>query len=171
MLPLTNHKHPIAPNMLQRNFTATQINQAWVADITYIPTGQGWLYLAVVKDLCSKIVVGYAFSQWIDIAFTLGALHGLQATEAGKRTHIHSDRGVQYAATAYREQLRRFRITQSMGRKGDPYDNAVAENFFSCFKCELVHLACFGSRQWAHNAIFTYIEGVYNSFRSQSGID
>ena len=167
----SNHKHPIAPNLLNRNFHASRPNQIWVGDITCIPTGEGWLYLAVVKDLCTKMVVGYAFSDRIDTNLTLEALcMAYRRQKPPMGLIFHSDRGVQYAACAYRKQSSCFHITQSMSRRGDPYDNAVAENFFSCLKCELVHLTHFDTRSQARNAVFAYIEGFYNSFRPHSGI-
>jgi len=167
----SNHKHPIAPNLLNRKFHTAKPNQVWVGDITYIPTEEGWLYLAIVKDLCTKMVVGYAFSQRIDTSLTLEALRmAYRRQKPGHGLIFHSDRGVQYAADAYRKQLRCFHMVQSMSRKGDPYDNAVAENFFSCLKCEMVHLSHFDTRDQARNAIFAYIEGFYNSFRPHSGI-
>lgn len=167
----SKHNHPIAPNLLNRDFHADRPDQIWVGDITYIPTGEGWLYLAIVKDLCTKKVVGYAFSERIDTALTLEALRmACHRQKPGPGLVFHSDRGVQYAATAYRQQLQDFHITQSMSRKGDPYDNAVAENFFSCLKCELCHLVRFHTRAHARNAVFAYIEGFYNSFRPHSSI-
>ena len=167
----SNHRHPIAPNLLNRNFYASDPNLVWIGDITYIPTGEGWLYLAVIKDLYTKMVVGYAFSERIDTNLTLEALRmAYHRQKPTKGLIFHSDRGVQYAADAYRQQLKCFRITQSMSRKGDPYDNAVAENFFSCLKCELVHHNQFDTRKHAENAIFSYIEGFYNNFRPHSGI-
>ena len=144
----TNSRHncPIAPNLLQRQFTFTRPNQAWVGDITYIPTGEGWLYFAIVKDLCTKKIVGYAFSQRIDTQLTLDALNmAVRRERPAPGLIFHSDRGVQYAAAAFRERLASLGVRQSMSRKGDPYDNAVAENFFSCLKCELVHLRRFDS--------------------------
>lgn len=167
----SNHNYPIAPNLLKRNFHADKPNRVWVGDITYISTGEGWLYLAVVKDLCTKMIVGYAFSEHIDTNLTLEALrmaHRRQRPDKG--LIFHSDRGVQYAASAYRLQLRCFHMVQSMSRKGDPYDNAVAENFFSCLKCEMVHLSRFDTRAKAQNALFAYIEGFYNTFRPHSAI-
>ena len=137
----SNHSHPIAPNLLQRNFSFDRPDQAWVGDITYIPTGEGWLYLAIVKDLCTRKIVGYAFSDRIDTRLTLAALDmAYRRRKPAQGLIFHSDRGVQYAAQAYRERLEAYGIRQSMSRRGDPYDNAVAENFFSCLKCELVHL-------------------------------
>ncbi len=167
----SRHSHPIAPNLLNRNFRVSRPNTVWVVDITYIPTGQGWLYLAIVKDLCTKKVVGYAFSNRIDTALTLAALR-----MAVRREHpapgllFHSDRGVQYAAAAYREELEKLGFVQSMSRKGEPHDNAVAENFFSCLKCELVYLTSYATRRQAQNSIFRYIEGFYNPVRPHSSI-
>ena len=167
----SRHSHPVAPNLLNRNFQVSKPNTVWVGDITYIPTGQGWLYLAIVKDLCTKKVVGYAFSNRIDTALTLVALR-----MAVKREHpapglmFHSDRGVQYAAAAYREELEKLGFVQSMSRKGEPHDNAVAENFFSCLKCELVYLTSYVTRRQAQNSIFRYIEGFYNPVRPHSSI-
>ena len=129
----SNHSHPIAPNLLQRNFSFDRPDQAWVGDITYIPTGEGWLYLAIVKDLCTRKIVGYAFSDKIDTRLTLAALDmAYRRRKPAQGLIFYSDRGVQYAARGYRERLEAYGIRQSMSRRGDPYDNAVAENFFSC---------------------------------------
>lgn len=167
----SRHNHPIAPNLLQRQFSFEHPNQAWVGDITYIPTAEGWLYLAAVKDLCTKKVVGYAFSSRIDTQLTLAALDMAVRREQPKPGLIfHSDRGVQYAATAFRDRLTALGFRQSMSRKGDPYDNAVAENFFSCLKCELIHLHRYDSRSAAEADIFTYIEAFYNTVRPHSAI-
>ena len=169
----TNSRHncPIAPNLLQRQFTFSRPNQAWVGDITYIPTGEGWLYFAIVKDLCTKKIVGYAFSQRIDTQLTLDALNmAVRRERPAPGLIFHSDRGVQYAAAAFRERLASLGVRQSMSRKGDPYDNAVAENFFSCLKCELVHLRRFDSRRAAQADLFTYIEAFYNTIRPHSSL-
>lgn len=167
----SNHSHPIAPNLLKRHFSFEQPNQAWVGDITYIPTAEGWLYLAVVKDLCTRKIVGYAFSDRIDTNLTLAALDMAARRERPAGGLIfHSDRGVQYAAHAYRERLAALGIRQSMSRKGDPYDNAVAENFFSCLKCELVHHKRYATRAAAQTDIFAYIEAFYNSIRPHSSL-
>ena len=152
----SRHSHPIAPNLLKRQFSFAQPNQAWVGDITYIPTGEGWLYLAAVKDLCTKKIVGYAFSSRIDTQLTLSALDmAVRRERPSPGLIFHSDRG----------------IRQSMSRKGDPYDNAVAENFFSCLKCELVRLRQYDSRRAAQSDIFAYIEAFYNTLRPHSAID
>lgn len=167
----SNHKNPIAPNLLSRNFKFSRPNKAWVGDITYLPTAEGWLYLAIVKDLCLKKVVGYAFSDRIDTKLTLDALNmAVQRQKPGKGLIFHSDRGVQYASSAYRNALKYYSFRQSMSRKGDPYDNAVAENFFSCLKCECVHLEHFPTRDAAKITVFRYIEAFYNNIRPHSGI-
>ena len=167
----SNHSHPIAPNLLQRKFTFDHPDQAWVGDITYIPTCEGWLYLAIVKDLCTRKIVGYAFSDRIDTQLTLAALDmAYRRRRPPKGLIFHSDRGVQYAARAYRERLETYGIRQSMSRRGDPYDNAVAENFFSCLKCELIHLTHYPTRAMAQDDVFAYIEGFYNSVRPHSAL-
>jgi transposase InsO family protein len=167
----SNHTNPIAPNLLKRNFKSSQPNEIWVSDITYIPTGEGWLYLAIIKDLCLKKIVGYAYGERIDTRLTLDALHMAVRRQKPKQGLIfHSDRGIQYASSAFRKALDSYGFRQSMSRKGDPYDNAVAENFFSCLKCECIHLQQFASRNAAKSAIFHYIEAFYNSFRPHSGI-
>ena len=135
----SNHNYAVSPNLLKRDFKADKPNQKWVGDITYIPTDEGWLYAAIVKDLCPKKIVGYAFSSRIDTNLTVSALEmAVNRQNPQGNLIFHSDRGVQYASGGYREALAKHNITQSMSRKGDPYDNAVAENFFSCLKCELV---------------------------------
>ena len=167
----SRHNHPPAPNLLQRNFRFERSNQAWVGDITYIPTGEGWLYLAIVKDLCTRKIVGYAFSERIDTSLTLEALDmAVRRCKPPKGLIFHSDRGVQYAAAAFRERLECYGIRQSMSRKGDPYDNAVAENFFSCLKCELIHLNHYPTRASAQADIFAYLETFYNSVRPHSAL-
>ena len=167
----SNHKNPIAPNLIGQNFFCTSPNQIWVGDITYIPTGQGWLYLAIVKDLCLKKVVGYAMSDRIGTQLTLDALGmAIRRQDPTPGLIFHSDRGVQYASHSFRNNLERHGIRQSMSRKGDPYDNAVAENFFSSIKCECVYLHHFTTRNDAKDAIFSYIETFYNTVRPHSGI-
>lgn len=167
----SRHAHPIAPNLLARRFSFDKPDTAWVGDITYIPTGEGWLYCAVVKDLCTKQIVGYAFSDRIDTNLTLAALGmAVRRRKPLPGLIFHSDRGVQYAAYAYRQRLASLGIRQSMSRKGDPYDNAVAENFFSCLKCECVHLRHFASRAHAMADVFAYIETFYNPVRPHSSI-
>ena len=167
----SKHHSPIAPNLLCRNFSHALPNAAWVGDITYITTGEGWLYMAIVKDLCLKKVVGYAFSDRVDSRLTVDALEMAVKRQKPKKGCIfHSDRGIQYASNAFRNALARHGFVQSMSRKGDPYDNAVAENFFSCLKCECVHLQQFATRAQAKCEIFRYIEAFYNAIRPHSAI-
>lgn len=169
----TNSRHgcPIAPNLLSKQTSFTEPNLAWCGDITYIPTDEGWLYLAIVKDLCTKKIVGYAFSDRINTQLTLNALDMAVRREHPQKPLIfHSDRGVQYASSGYRRRLEALHICQSMSRKGNPYDNAAAENFFSCLKCERVHLQHYATRRAAQADIFLYIEVFYNSVRPHSAI-
>ena len=168
----SKHNYAVSPNLLKRDFTAAKPNKKWVGDITYIPTDEGWLYAAIVKDLCLKKIVGYAFSSRIDTNLTVSALKMAVSRQRPQNDLIfHSDRGVQYASAGYREALAQYNITQSMSRKGDPYDNAVAENFFSCLKCELVHHKHYRTRDEAQADIFSYIEAYYNPVRPQSGLN
>ena len=127
--------------------------------------------MAIVKDLYTKKIVGYAFGERINTQLTINALDmALRRQKSPKGLIFHSDRGVQYASIAYRNRLEQYGIRQSMTRKGDPYENAVAENFFSCLKCECVYLRYFPTRNAAELEIFRYIEAFYNSIRPHSGI-
>lgn len=167
----SNHGYRVSPNLLERDFTASKPNIKWVGDITYIPTDEGWLYAATVKDLCTKEIVGYAFSDRIDSELTVSALSmAYERRKVDGELIFHSDRGSQYASRKYREALSQYGIKQSMSRKGDPYDNAVAENFFSCLKCELIHHKHYKTREDASIDIFAYIETFYNTVRPHSGI-
>lgn len=142
-----------------------------MGDITYIPIAEGWLYLAIVKDLCTKKVVGYAFSCRINTQLTPAALDmAVHRQRPAAGLIFHSDRGVQYAAKACCERSGAYGLRQSMSRTGDPYDNAVAENFFCCLKCELIPLHRYDSRSAAQADIFTYIEAFYNTVRPHSSI-
>ena len=132
----------------------------------------GWLYAAIVKDLCLKKIVGYFFSSRIDTNLTVTALKmAVNRQKPQDNLIFHSDRGVQYASAGYREALAEYNITQSMSKKGEPYDNAVAENFFSCLKCELVHHKHYRTGSEAQADIFAYIEAYYNSMRPQSALN
>ena len=167
----SNHNNAVSPNLLGRKFKADRPNQVWVSDITYIATGEGWLYCAIVKDLFTKKIVGYATSERINTQLVIDALNMATGRQKPPRGLIfHSDRGVQYTAKAFRLLLNQKGFEQSMARKGDPYDNAVAENFFSCLKCECVHLNYFKTRSGAKLAVFSYIEIFYNRIRPHSGI-
>lgn len=142
-----------------------------MGDITYTHTGEGSLYLAIVKDLCTRKIVGYAFSDRIDTRLTLDALNMAVRRERPTPGLIfHSDRGVQFASNDYPNRLNVLGICQSMSRKGNPYDNAVAENFFSRLKSELVHLKRYETRAQARDDIFAYIEAFYNALRPHSAL-
>jgi transposase InsO family protein len=167
----SNHKHPIASNTLDRDFTATHPNQKWVADITYIWTWEGWLYLAVVIDLYSRKAVGWAMGETMGAPLVSRALR----MAASRLTKIdfeallfHSDQGSQYASHEYRAALAELKILQSMSRKGNCWDNAVAESFFATLKKEEIHRKKYQTKQQAKSAIFSYIEGFYNPKRRHS---
>lgn len=167
----SKHSLPVAPNLLDRQFTAPAPNRIWLADITYIPTGEGWLYLAVVLDMFSRRVVGWAMSETMPQELTMTAL---QMAITNRRpvpglVH-HSDRGSQYAARAYRRLLEEHSMLCSMSRKGDCWDNAPMESFFGSMKTELEDGTVFETRQAAKNALFSFIEGFYNRQRLHSAI-
>ena len=165
----SNHRHPIAPNVLAREFIVAQPSAAWVGDITYVWTLEGWLYLAVIVDLYSRRVVGWAMSHRIDQALALRALRmALDTCEPGAGLIHHTDRGSQYAANDYRKLLKARGITCSMSRKGNCWDNAVAESFFATLKVEFVHETLFHTRAQATRDIFEYIEVFYNRVRRHS---
>ena len=168
----SHHDHPIAPNHLAEAPPATAPNQIWVMDITYIPTGEGWLYVAAVLDRYSRKIVGWAMSHRIDTALVLQALAmALLRRQPPAKLLCHSDRGVQYAAADYRHALARAGLTASMSRKGNCYDNATMESFWSTLKWELVYRRDFQTRQQAQAAIFDYIECFYNPKRLHSALN
>ena len=167
----SDHQRPVAPNVLDRNFDATQPNERWSTDITYLWTWEGWLYLAVILDLFSRRVVGWAVQPHLRAELALEALHmalGRRVPDAGL-VH-HSDRGVQYAADAYQRVLRNHAIVCSMSRKGDCWDNAVSESFFATLKTELIHRQPWPTRRRAKDAVAEYIEGFYNPYRLHSSL-
>jgi putative transposase len=165
------HDLPIAPNLIERNFTATAPNRIWLTDITYIETDQGWLYLATVMDLYSRRIVGWAMEDHLRTELPLAALRmAISAQRPGAGLIHHSDRGVQYASADYRKLMRSADFQASMSRKGDCYDNAPMESFFHTLKTELVHHRLYSTRQQATRDIFAYIEGFYNRTRRHSAI-
>jgi len=167
----SRHRHPIAPNLLARNFTVDAANRAWVADITYLPTRAGWLYLAVILDLYSRAVVGWSMSRRIDGTLTLDALDAALLRRTVEPGLIaHSDRGTQYAATEYQDRLRQHGMICSMSRKGDCWDNAVAESFFATLKLELLGDDIFADHATARTLVFEYIEAYYNRRRRHSAL-
>jgi putative transposase len=168
----SNHDQPIAPNRLAEAPKATAPNQLWVADITYIQTRAGWLYLAGILDLYSRKIVGWAMSERIDTALVLKALDmALLHRNPPRELLLHSDRGVQYASADYRRALRQAGLLASMSRKGNCYDNASMESFWSTLKLELVYRRDFADHHQARTEIFDYIECFYNRQRSHSALN
>jgi transposase InsO family protein len=167
----SDHDDPIAENLLLQDFSATAPNQKWVTDITYIPTAEGWLYVAAIIDLFSRRVVGWAMSSTMATSLVLSALDmALGSRSPGKGLVHHSDRGSQYASAVYRQVLHHAGLTASMSRRGNCYDNAVIESFWHSLKVELVHRRSFATRIEAEQAIFEYIEVFYNRVRLHSSI-
>jgi len=165
----SDHLHAVAPDRLQRNFTPKGPNQAWVADITYIATREGWLYLAVVLDLYSRMVVGWKLGERINQQLVIDALQmGVARRKPTAVLVHHSDRGSQYASSDFRRELDEHGMLASMSRKGNCWDNAVAESFFGSFKTELDYDGTFDTRETARRVIFEYIEIFYNAFRRHS---
>lgn len=166
-----NERHLVAPNKLERDFTASKPNQRWVTDISYVWTNEGWAYVAVILDLFSRAVVGWALDTTLSTSLPKAALRMALArrnTEAGLLHH--SDRGCQYTSNAYRDELDALGVVVSMSRKGNCWDNAVAESFFATMKRELVHGRRWSNRLELRTALFEYIEVFYNRRRLHSSI-
>lgn len=166
----SDHDHPIAPNWLSKVPLPDKPNQTWVVDITYIATAEGWIYLAVILDVCSRKVVGWAMGASLETTLVTAALNRAQKERRPAPGLLHhSDRGVQYASGAYRALLATFKITPSMSRPANPYDNAFAESFMATFKTE-----CFAekpnTRAQARLQVFDYIETFYNPKRLHSAL-
>jgi transposase InsO family protein len=165
----SGHRHGAAPNHLGRRFDQERANCVWAGDITYVATGEGWLFVAVVLDLFSRKVIGWSFGL---------TLHGRLAAEALQMAidrrdppggvMVHSDRGIQYACGEYRRLLEKHQMVLSMSRRGNPLDNAVAESFFKTLKAELIDERLFATRSQAREAIFEYLETFYNPCRLHS---
>jgi putative transposase len=169
----SNHDGPIAPNRLALAGPITACDQVWQTDITYLPTRVGWLYLAVVIDAHSKRVLGWAFSPSLETGFVIAALLMAIRHRGGRCAPgllLHSDRGVQYSSERFRAQLAAHGITASMSRRGNCYDNARAESFFSTLKIELVYRHDFEDHDHARRAVFEWIEAFYNLRRRHSSI-
>ncbi len=169
----SNHDNPIAPNLVQRQFTPSGANQVWAGDVTYISTDEGWSYLAVLLDLYSRRVVGWAMSATNDTALALDAL---RMAEKARRNRLpglvhHTDRGSPYASDDYRKAVTRHGMVQSMSRKGDCWDNAVAESFFATLRAELVEHERYAARRAAEQSIGEFIERFYNVERLHSHLD
>ena len=167
----TDSKHdlPIAPNLLERRFAMSAPNQAWVSDITYIWTDEGWLYLAGIKDLFNGELVGYAMGERMTRTLVMQALFGAVALKRpGQGLILHSDRGSQYCSHDYQAMIKQFGMNTSMSRKADCYDNAPMRSFWGSLKNELVHHCRFATREEARKAITEYIEIFYNRQRKQA---
>lgn len=167
----SKHNYPIADNLLNQDFKATSPNQKWVGDITYIATEEGWLYLATIIDLYSKQVIGRSMSNRMTKELCIDALNrAIGRTNPDPGLIFHSDRGSQYASNRYKEILKRNGILQSMSRKGNCYDNACAESFFSTLKTELIQGKRYKTREEAKLDVTDYIETFYNSKRVHSSL-
>ena len=168
------HAHPVAPNRLARRFNVTgvRLDQVWVSDLTYVPTREGWLYLAIVLDLASRRVVGWAMRETLEGDLATSALRmALAARHPAPGLLHHSDRGSQYASDDYRALLAEHRCVVSMSRRGDCWDNAVAESFFATLEFELILQHDWPTREAARRAIFRYIETWYNRERRHSTLN
>jgi len=168
----SKHNFPVAPNLLERNFTAQAPDKVWVSDITYLATTTGWLYLTVIIDVFSRMVVGWALSSSLSHEMVVAALkRAMQRRRPAKGLIFHSDRGVQYACNDFGKQLSKYKFIQSMSRKGDCWDNAVAESFFGVLKTELVYHERYEGHQDTLHSIFEYIEVFYNRQRRHSTLE
>ncbi len=164
--------HPVAPNELARDFSATRPNERWVADITYVWTQEGWAYVAAILDLFSRAVVGWAVDSSLSTALPLEALRrAVQRRRPASGLLHHSDRGCQYTSHEYRQALGELGVEVSMSRTGNCWDNAVAESFFSTLKSELIHRRQWRNRYELHSALFEYVEVFYNRRRMHSSLD
>lgn len=167
----SNHDQPIAPNRL-KGLKISASNQVWAADITYVPTAEGWLYVAGVLDLFSRKLVGWAMAAHLETGLTLGALQmAIEQRRPGAGLIHHSDRGVQYASGDFRQRLQDHGLQASMSRKACCYDNAAMESFWSSLKNELVHRCAYQTRAQARQSIFEWIEVYYNRVRLHSSLD
>jgi putative transposase len=167
----SRHDRPVAANVLDRQFAVTRANEAWVADITYVWTDEGWIYLSAVEDLYTRKIVGWSTSERLSAELVTEALEmaiGRQLPEAGLLAH--SDRGSQYASEAYQRLLQSHGITCSMSRKGNCWDNAPMESFFATLKKELIHQERYTTRMEARQSVFEYIEMFYNRERRHSAL-
>lgn len=167
----SRHDHPVAENLLDRAFKVNEPDKVWVSDITYLWTDEGWLYLAVFLDLYSRMVVGWSMSERMTSELVVSAFEMGQARRGGVTPMVHSDRGSQYASSSFRHELAERGCLQSMSRRGNCWDNAVAESFFSALKLEMVEWVRFETRWEAKGKVFDYIEVFYNRSRIHSATD
>jgi len=167
----SKHNLPVAPNLLNRNFFATAPNQKWVGDISYVWTEEGWMYLAVVIDLYSRAVIGWSIQFTMSRQLICDALMmALWRRNFPRGVIFHSDRGSQYCSYDYQKMLSTYGLLSSMSRKGNCWDNAVAESFFHSIKTELIYTERYTTREMANQSIFYYIEAYYNRVRRHSSI-
>jgi transposase InsO family protein len=167
----SRHDLPVAPNLLEQRFAAERPDTVWLADLSYLPTDEGWLYLAAIKDMATRQIVGWSMADHLRAGLCVDALvMALQRCRPPEGLIHHSDRGVQYAAEPYRLVLERHGIKQSMSRRGNCLDNAPMESFFASLKTEQVHHARFRTREEAKAAVFDYIEVFYNRQRLHSAL-
>lgn len=166
----STHLYPLAENLLNRDFTADKLGQKWVSDLTYIKTDQGWLYLTTVLDLADRKIIGWALSDTMEASQTSVPAWKMAVKNRAVTSQLifHSDRGIQYACSEFRRQFTGMPVLQSMSRKGNCWDNAVAESFFKTMKTEMVYQVKFETRRQAKLAIFEYIEVWYNRERRHS---
>ena len=167
----SKHDHPVAPNLLQRDFSATVPNQIWLSDITFVCTEEGWLYLAVILDVFNRQIVGWGMGDRLTADLVLRAFHqavGIRHPSPG--LIFHSDRGVQYACSEFRKALQDHHMVQSMSGKGNCYDNAMMESFFHTLKTELIYSRKYWTRSEAKGEIFEYIGVFYNRIRRHSSL-
>ncbi len=166
----SRHHLPVSKNLLNREFSGGELHQVWMSDITYVETKQGWLYLAVFIDRHSRQVVGWRADKEMTAELVLKAFEEAQVRTGTSPDLVHSDRGSQYASEAFRAKLNQAGCQQSMSRKGNCWDNAVAESFFGTIKSEMIYHATFDTREQAQLAIFDYIETFYNTNRLHSAL-
>ena len=167
------HSHPVAENVLNREFQQEAPDRVWLADITFIWTLEGWLYLAAVLDAHSRRIVGWSMSHRMPTSLVMDALRmalGRRCPNQAESLVHHSDRGSQYASEAFQDLLREQNITCSMSRKGNCWDNAMMESFFATLKKELIHHECYATREDARQSVFEYIELFYNPHRRHSAL-
>lgn len=165
----SKHKLPVAPNLLERNFSPEKPNQTWASDITYVWTREGWLFLAVIVDLFSRQVVGWSLDKTMNKELVLSALRQAYfRRKPGTGLIFHSDRGSQYCSKEFRRQLNQYQMLQSQSRVANCWDNACVESFFHSLKTEMIYHEDFKTREQAHRAIFEWVEAFYHRQRLHS---
>lgn len=165
----SNHNRPVAENVLEQNFTAERPNEKWAGDITYLWTDEGWVYLAVILDLYSRQVIGWAMDKTMTAKLVCDALQmALWRRKMPEGVIVHTDRGSQYCSNAYQRMLRQHQLVCSMSGKGNCFDNACAESFFHSMKIETIYGERFATRQSIRQEVFEYIETFYNTIRQHS---